>query len=127
MTMAGVKKKILIVDDEEDLTWSIAKGLSRESDLLEIICANSGSMALEICRKHAVDLLVTDMRMPGMSGSELIKRVKDHYPKIKVIIMSAYSQTEERDGHNGKFLPVIEKPFEIHELRNMINKYLHFS
>ncbi|MFC1568654.1 response regulator [bacterium] len=122
-----MKKKILIVDDEEDLTWSISKGLTRESQAFEVICANSGSMALDILSQKVVDLLVTDLRMPGMSGSELIQKVKQNYPKIKVIIMTAYSQLEGMERGNGKSLPMIEKPFEIHELRNLINKSLHFS
>jgi DNA-binding NtrC family response regulator len=125
--MSSAKKRILIVDDEEDLTWSISKGLSKESDMLEIMCANSGFMALDILATQAIDLLVTDMRMPGMSGAELIQKVKTSYPKIKVIIMSAYCQQDDNGHGNGKALQSIEKPFEIHELRSLINKSLHFS
>jgi len=124
--MSTEKKKILIVDDEEDLTWSISKGLTRETHGFEILCANSGTMALDILSQKAVDLLVTDLRMPGMSGSELIQKVKRSYPKIKVIIMTAYSHLENTDRKHGNAMPMIEKPFEIHELRNLINKSLHF-
>ena len=125
--MSIPKKKILIVDDEEDLTWSISKGLTRESKKLEVICANSGSMALDILAQNGIDLLVTDLRMPGMSGAELIQKVKKNYPRIKVIIMTAYSHLEDINRGNGKTLMMIEKPFEIHELRDLINKSLHFS
>lgn len=125
--MLADKKKILIVDDEEDLTWSISKGLSRETQGFEVFCANSGSMALDILSQKAVDLLVTDLRMPGMNGSELIQKVKRFYPNIKVIVMTAYSHLENIDHNNGNSVTTIEKPFEIHELRKLINKSLHFS
>jgi two-component system, response regulator, stage 0 sporulation protein F len=125
--MPVMKKKILIVDDEEDLTWSISKGLTRESDSLEVMCANSGHMALDILAQQSVDLMVTDIRMPGMSGPELIKKVKSIYPMIKVIIMTAFSNLENVDLNSNLPIMIIEKPFEIHELRSLINKSLHFS
>ncbi|MBN1780305.1 response regulator [bacterium] len=125
--MPDTKKKILIVDDEEDLTWSISKGLARECDTLEIMCANSGNKALDILAGQMIDLMVTDLRMPGMSGAELISKVKDQYPEVKVIVMTAYSHLVNLAQNSGKSILIIEKPFEIHELRKLINKSLHFS
>ena len=122
------KKRILIVDDEEDLTWSISKRLAKDGDSLEIICTNSGSNALEMLSKYKVDLLVTDIRMPGISGLQLLNEVKARYPQTPVIVMTAYGSIEvkkvlERLGKTG----YIEKPFEMNELRKLIYSLLRFN
>ena len=123
--MSDIKKSVLIVDDEEDLTWSISRGLSKDTDQYEVICVNSGSNALSILEERSVDLVVTDLRMPGVSGMKLLKEIKSHYPDIKVIVMTAYGSLEikevlEHSGTKG----YIEKPFEINELRKLIHHYL---
>ena len=123
--MTDVKKKILIVDDEEDLTWSISRKLQKDSRNFEIICANSGRQALEMLSENRVDLMVTDLRMPGISGLRLLSEVKSKYPRTQVIIMTAYGSMEiksiiDKWGQAG----YIEKPFEINDLRSLIFNYL---
>jgi len=122
------KKRILIVDDEEDLTWSISKRLAKDGDSLEIICTNSGSNALEMLSKYKVDLLVTDIRMPGISGLQLLNEVKVRYPQTPVIVMTAYGSMEVKKvlEHLGK-TGYIEKPFEINELRKLIYSLLRLK
>ncbi len=122
------KKRILIVDDEEDLTWSISKRLAKDGDSLEIICTNSGSNALEMLSKYKVDLLVTDIRMPGISGLQLLNEVKVRYPRTPVIVMTAYGSIEVKKvlEHLGK-TGYIEKPFEINELRKLIYSLLRLN
>ena len=123
--MADYKKKILIVDDEEDLTWSISKRLTRNGDTWEIICADSGNKALEILARNRFDLMVTDLRMPGVSGLQLLNEVKLKYPHTPVIVMTAFGTLEvkevlERWGGVG----YIEKPFEFEDLRHLIHSHL---
>ena len=72
-----MENRVLIVDDEEDLTWSITKSLKRENRALDIISVNSGHEALEILQNEKVDLLVTDLRMPGINGHDLIKYIQE--------------------------------------------------
>jgi two-component system response regulator (stage 0 sporulation protein F) len=124
--MQNMKKRILIVDDEEDLTWSISRKLEKDRDNLEVYCANSGNRALEMLSQLSIDLIVTDLRMPGISGWELLNQVKKQYPNIHVIIMTAYGSLEVKEalsqiGETG----YIEKPFEINDLRKLILKHLH--
>jgi DNA-binding NtrC family response regulator len=119
--MDSEKKKVLIVDDEEDLTWSISRKLARDGDYLEVICTNSGNCALEKLSQNRIDLMVTDLRMPGVNGWQLLDEVKKHYPETQVIVMTAYGSMEvqkalEQLGSTG----YIEKPFEINELRRLI-------
>ena len=123
--MTDTKKRILIVDDEEDLTWSISKRLSRNGDTWEIICTNSGNKALEILTHTQFDLMVTDLRMPGISGLQLLSEVKMKHPHTPVIVMTAFGTLEvkevlERWGGIG----YIEKPFEFDDLRHLIHTHL---
>ena len=126
--MNNHKKTILIVDDEEDLTWSISKGIVKDRNVLEVICANSGNRALKILSEFKVDLIITDLRMPGINGLQFLNEVKVRYPHIQIIVMTAYGSIEvkealERWGQTG----YIEKPFEINDLRKLIFFYLEGS
>jgi DNA-binding NtrC family response regulator len=120
-----MQKTILIVDDEEDLTWSIARGLSRNNSVFNVLCTNSGKGALELLSKHTVDLILTDVRMPEMDGSQLLHNVKNHYPNTKVIVMTAFgSEAAVKNMDLSQAEMLIEKPFEIHALRNLIQEQL---
>jgi DNA-binding NtrC family response regulator len=124
--MSNDRKRVLIVDDEEDLTWSISKKLSKEKDTLEVLCANSGNSALETLSKYRIDLVVTDLRMPGINGLQLLDRVKSQYPKTNVIVMTAYGSLEIEEAlKKWDNTGYIEKPFEINELRKLIWMYLN--
>ncbi len=119
--MQSRRKRVLVVDDEEDLTWSISKHLAKDVDKYELICVNSGVEALEVLSQLPVDLVISDIRMPEISGLELLTKIKDAYPNTKVVIMTAYGSSEVQDEANKLgCLKYIEKPFEINEIRQLI-------
>ncbi len=115
------QKRVLVVDDEEDLTWSIAKHLSKDKNKYELITVNSGKAALEVLSQLPVELVISDVRMPEISGLDLLLRIRENYPTTKVIIMTAYgsSEVQQEASERGCF-KYIEKPFEIQELRQLI-------
>ncbi|MCH8124383.1 response regulator [candidate division KSB1 bacterium] len=117
--------RVLIVDDEEDLTWSITKSLKRENRISEVNSFNSGSEALEILQNERVDLLVTDLRMPGINGFALIKYIQEKKLNTKIIIMTAYRSEEilNKVLMDDK-CSFIEKPFEMSSLKQKIYKIL---
>jgi CheY-like chemotaxis protein len=124
--MTSASKKILIVDDEEDLTWSISRNLRKENEQYEIICVNSGDEALKFLKRISFDLLISDIRMPGKDGFTLISYAKKHYPDIKVIIMSAWYGPEIKDiVERVSDIFYVEKPFEIHHLKSLIYQTFH--
>jgi len=124
--MTSASQKILIVDDEEDLTWSISRSLSKENEPYEIICVNSGDEALKFLRQIRFDLLISDIRMPGEDGFRLISYVKKHHPDMKVIIMSAWYGNEIKEMiERTTDIFYIEKPFEIQELKDKIYQAFH--
>jgi len=115
------KKRVLIVDDEEDLTWTLVKKLSKDSDKFELICVNSGQEARDVLSQVPVDLVITDVRMPEVSGLDLLVEIKEKYPSTKVIIMTAYGSSDVQKAATDRgCLHYIEKPFEINELRQLI-------
>ena len=114
-------KRVLIVDDEEDLTWTISKHLSRDKNKFELIAVNSAMAALDVLAQVPVDLVITDIRMPEISGLDLLLKIRENYPQTKVVIMTAYgsSEIQEEANRRGCF-KYIEKPFEIQDLRQLI-------
>ena len=115
------KKAILIVDDEEDLTWSISRYFRRSDDLFETFCVSSGDQALEFMQKNHVDLLITDVKMPGISGLELVDIVLKKYPRMKVIMMTAYGSDEVQTRlDTAQPIFFVEKPFELLLLRETV-------
>jgi len=65
--MAENLKKVLIVDDEETLTWSMARSLSKDKDNYEVLIVNNGSEALNFLEKNKIDLVISDIRMPDIN------------------------------------------------------------
>jgi len=126
--MNVLRKSILIVDDEEDLTWSISQSLRRYDDIFDVTCVNSGDDALTILRERRMDLVISDIRMPQVDGFALINHVRVNYPKSQIIIMTAYGSGEIQDQVNALgILYYIEKPFEIRYLRKLIYEALAIS
>ncbi|MEC9464271.1 MAG: hybrid sensor histidine kinase/response regulator [Myxococcota bacterium] len=110
---------ILYVDDDEanrvifDLTFKNA---------FNIITAESGKRALEILGNEKVSVLLTDQRMPGMTGNELLKQVKENHPEVIRIILTAYSQLDPilRAVNEGLVARYILKPWDKDELESML-------
>jgi PAS domain S-box-containing protein len=108
----GGSETILLVEDEE-----VVRGLARrilEQAGYSVVEASKGDEALRFCAEHAaeVDLLLTDVVMPEMSGKELADRLKPKYPELKMLFMSGY--TDEAIVHHGVLdssVEFIQKPF----------------
>lgn len=114
-------KKVLIVDDEEDMVWTLKRNLRNEKLYIDIFTARSGEEALEFLKKVSVDLIITDIKMPGMSGLDLLLNVKKLCPQTGVIVMTAYPTPEFRkDALFKGCLHFIEKPFDIKHLREAV-------
>jgi DNA-binding response OmpR family regulator len=114
-------KKVLIVDDEETLTWSMAKSLFKDRDKYEVLIANNGREAVRILERNKIDLVISDIRMPDINGLDLLVKVKKEHPQTKVIIMTAYGSSDvQKEASRRGSLFYIEKPFEISDIRKII-------
>jgi len=122
---AKVTNKVLVVDDEETLTWSMTKTLDKDKGKYELIITNTGKDALQILENTRIDVVVTDIRMPDINGLDLLSWIREKYPSTKVIIMTAYGSPEmQKEATRRGSYYYIEKPFEIADIRTLILKAL---
>ncbi len=82
-------KNVLIVDDEKTLQLALACGLTRREPSLNVLTAGNGFEALARLKTCPVDMVVTDLTMPLMNGYELIRQMRELYPEIPVLPMTA--------------------------------------
>jgi len=112
---------VLVVDDEEMMRNLLDKILSREG--YRILTASDGVHALEMLDKEEVDLIISDMKMPRMTGFELLKHVKQQHPNIGVIIMTAYGDTYTvKDALLLGADEYITKPFKSYEISLVVER-----
>jgi CheY-like chemotaxis protein len=114
-------KNILIVDDNGYFLAGLSMNLCRYLDNWNILTAESGSKALEIVETVAVDLIVADLEMPSMNGSELMESLRQKHPDLPFFIMisGVVPETERRLAAMGA-TRCLEKPFGFKELADMI-------
>lgn len=85
--------RLLIVDDEDSVVDSLAETIDWKSiGICEVLKAYSGNEAMEILKTNPVDVVITDIRMPGISGLELIAFIRKNWKKIKCILLSGYAE-----------------------------------
>ena len=116
----------MIVDDEETLTFSMYQSFILEKGDYEIVTANSGEEALEKLDSKKFDVAIVDIYLPGISGLDLIKEIKEKNPDTAIIVMSAYATMDKKDEalENGA-LYFFEKPFDIKEVKKVVSKTLN--
>jgi two-component system NtrC family sensor kinase len=115
--MAGKDKNILVVDDEEHIRDSLVRVLEREGYILHQ--AESGEQALAVLKEKPVDLVISDHNMPGMSGVELLKLVRERHPNVLRIMLTGDPdpQTIIRSINEGEVYRFIKKPWDNTMLR----------
>lgn len=114
-------RRLLIVDDEETLTFSLYQSFILSKKDYEVSTAGSGEEALQKMEEGAFDLILTDIFMPGISGVDLLKKVKVEYPQTEVIVMTAYgSNAKKEEVTELGALHYVEKPFDMKNLREMV-------
>jgi DNA-binding NtrC family response regulator len=117
--------KILIVDDEEDLAYSLKQALLLQFPDSSVDMAYSGEEGLSRLAASAYDLIIADYRMPGFSGLELIKGVRYLDPRTSIILMTAYGSEELQQ--EAKVLGVaryFSKPFDLDEMLLTVSQLL---
>jgi DNA-binding response OmpR family regulator len=109
------KPKIMVVDDDEAICEMLTRFLAKR-DTLSVIGFTNSKKALEHLKTHEVNLMLTDMAMPGLTGIELARNVKTLYPALPVIVMSGSADGQDRDEIFSLGADFIYKPFELVEL-----------
>ncbi|HEV8109162.1 MAG TPA: sigma 54-interacting transcriptional regulator, partial [Burkholderiales bacterium] len=119
-------KPVWIVDDDRSIRWVIEKALSREG--IAFNSFSSAQDALDALSGDSPEVLVSDIRMPGLSGLELLNAVKQRHPAVPVIVMTAYSDLDSAvaafQGGAYEYLP---KPFDVDQAVELIRRALDES
>ena len=114
---------ILVVEDDQALAEALQDTLITAG--YNVIIAEHGRMALTQLETNNVNLIVSDINMPQMSGDVLLKRVKSIYPDIPVVLMTAYGTIEQAvDAMRDGAVDYMVKPFEAEVLINMVARYI---
>jgi len=117
------KYSILIVDDENNVTNLLEKIFNKEGYVT--YKANCGEIALQIINCHQVDLVITDIKMPGMSGIELISKINDVDSSIKVILITAFATIETAiEAVKMGVVDYITKPFDLNDVLTSVEKFI---
>ncbi len=117
------KKKVLVIDDQNGIRVLLVEVFNSEG--YETFQASNGKLALEIVADKQPDIVLLDMKIPGMDGLEILKHIKKIDKTIKVIMMTAYGELDMiKEATDLGALMHFTKPFDIDELRMAVNNEL---
>ena len=129
--MANRKRLVAIVDDDIDITQLFHDALSENIDGISVVAFNDPIIAIEHFTENRENyaLVISDLRMPGLNGLELLKKVKTSNPKVRTILMSAYNFEEEelyqQYMKEGVINSTIEKPVTMNRLYQRVQEELN--
>jgi response regulator RpfG family c-di-GMP phosphodiesterase len=115
---------VLCVDDELNILKSMKRMLYKKN--YQLLLAQSGAEALEFMQLHDVHLIISDMKMPAMSGAQLLEKVASSYPNTYRILLSGYSDIESKVDavSKGKIHCYLQKPWDNKEITHAIEEGL---
>lgn len=117
---------ILIVEDEPTTSWALAEGLSDDGFTIDTF--RTAEEALAYLATNASDLVITDLRLPGMSGLELARKLRRGPNAQPVIVVTAYGSAETMlDLRRAGVADVFPKPFQVDALRRSVRRALASS
>jgi CheY-like chemotaxis protein len=119
------KRTLLLVDDEDGILSSMKRLLRREG--YEILTASGGEEGLQVLASNPVDVILSDQRMPGMTGVEFLRRAKELYPSTVRMVLSGYTELQSvtsaiNEGAISKFLT---KPWDDEQLKQHLAEAFH--
>ena len=125
MSHLSSKKTLLVVDDETDILEILQEFFS---DAFQVRIASSVDAALELFKKVPIDCILTDIKMPGKDGFELIRCVQAQNSKLPIIAMTGHATQEDIDKVLSAGIKArVEKPFDLAKLQALIEKSVRGS
>ena len=134
----GSEVKILVIDSEDVILKSIVKALNNDNEKKYVVkTCNTAMEGLKLIRNDIYDLVFLDIVLPGMNGNEALRRIKNVYPALPVIIMSGFSNTKFDPGeienvniaeeHLNNVAGFLLKPFTIKEILSLVHQVLNLN
>lgn len=113
--------RVVIVDDDRAIRWVLERALAQPD--LEVECIERADTALTRLLENPPDVLVTDIRMPGIDGLDLMSRVRDAHPDLPVIVMTAHSDLDSAvASYQGGAFEYLPKPFDVDEALALVRR-----
>jgi DNA-binding NtrC family response regulator len=121
-------KRVLIAEDDEDISWGISRSLGMIRPDLVVRCVNDGEAALRLLEDESFDLVISDVQMPGCDGLRLTLEIDKSHPGTKVILITAFGSEEvhRRVAANNGLL-FLEKPFDLRQLKQLVVESLEIG
>jgi two-component system nitrogen regulation response regulator GlnG len=118
--------QVWVVDDDRSIRWVLEKALQKAA--IQARCFASAASMLEVLQQQKPDAILTDVRMPGMDGLELLQQLHTRYPDLPVIVMTAHSDLESAVSafHGGAF-EYLPKPFDLDDAVDLVRRACNHS
>ena len=114
---------ILLVEDEPTTSWALAEGLADDGFTIDTF--RSAEEALAWLRENRCDLVITDLRLPGLGGLEFARKLRRGRNACPIVVISAYGhETPERELRRAGIVDVFSKPFHVDTLRRAVRRAL---
>ena len=110
--------KVLVVEDDNLFLWSLDQFLKREG--YEVSSAMTAERAFDMVQNQPFDVVISDFHLPGLNGKELIKKVRELYPIIKTVLISAYQREETGEDDESLLNAFLNKPIELGNLKRLL-------
>jgi len=112
---------IWVIDDDRSIRWVLEKALCKAG--IEVDCFDTAHGIVERLTKQQPDAIVSDIRMPGMDGLELLEKIRQFYPKLPVIIMTAHSDLDSAvSAYQGGAFEYLPKPFDVNTAVELVQR-----
>lgn len=113
--------KVLLVDDEEEFVKTLAERIKMRE--LKSDVALDGEQALKMMDKDLPDVMVLDLKMPGIDGMEVLRRTKEAYPGVQIIMLTGHgSEEDEKEARRLGVFEYLQKPVELEKLIRTVTK-----
>lgn len=121
-----MNRRMLVVDDEETIRWALRELFL--DDGWEVHCAADGDEAAELVEQNRYGFLITDLKMPGLSGVELIRRARGRSPRMGVIVLTGYASLDSAiEALRLGAWDYVTKPCQVRYLRDRIREFVAAS
>jgi len=118
-----IQNIVWVIDDDRSIRWVLEKAFKQAH--LEVSCFENAESVLKALQKSQPDTIVTDIRMPGMDGFDLLEKLQADYHDIPVIIMTAHSDLDSAvSAYEGGAFEYLPKPFDVDEAVELVQRAL---
>src|SRR5712691_4435562 len=115
--------RILVVEDEENLNWSIVNSLRKDGYIVRGVM--NGAEAIRILWSEEFYLVISDLKMPGADGFELLQWIRAHHPQTRLIMVTAFGSASTRNqALESGVVSYLEKPLDLHLLKEELRRLL---